>query len=58
MKTTLTSSGILLESACTLKYRGCNANTERELHYKDEEQKKCNEVRISNLLKKSNLHMH
>ena len=29
---TFMSSGILSEIACTLKYNGCNANTERELH--------------------------
>lgn len=34
MKTTLISSGIFSESSCTLKYNGCNANTESELHNK------------------------
>ena len=28
---TLTSAGIASESACTLRYKGCNANTESEL---------------------------
>lgn len=37
---TLISWGILSESACTLKYKGCNANTESELQDKEIQSRK------------------
>lgn len=48
---TLMSSGIFFERAWSLRYNGCNANTDRELHNKENVYSKIvNSTRYSNVL--------